>query len=41
MKIASLILVLSAVVVVVAYPSSAPNVFTPDQIKWGPPPPFV
>jgi uncharacterized RmlC-like cupin family protein len=40
MKIASLIVVLSAVVVL-AHPSSSPNVFTPDQIKWGPPPPFV
>ena len=32
MKIVNLILVLSAVVVL-AHPSSSPNVFTPDQIK--------
>lgn len=33
------LLVLGAVLL--AYSGSSQNVFTPDQIKWGPPPPFV
>jgi len=33
------LLVLGAVLL--AYSGGSQNVFTPDQIKWGPPPPFV
>lgn len=33
------LLVLGAVLL--AYSGSSQNVFTPDQIKWGPPPPFI
>ena len=33
------LLVLGAVLL--AYSGSSQNIFTPEQIKWGPPPPFV
>jgi len=36
-----LALFVAAVAMFVAQPSQAQNAFTPDQVKWGPPPPFV
>lgn len=41
MKIATLIVLVCAVAVMFGSSNSPQNVFTPDQIKWGPPPPFV
>jgi uncharacterized RmlC-like cupin family protein len=41
MKTATLIVILCAVAVMFGSPDSPQNVFTPDQMKWGPPPPFV
>jgi uncharacterized RmlC-like cupin family protein len=41
MKIATLIVLVCAVAVMFGSSGSPQNVFTPDQMKWGPPPPFV
>lgn len=41
MKIATLIVLVCAVAVMFGSSSPPQNVFTPDQMKWGPPPPFV
>jgi len=41
MKLPFLVVVLSAFALVAAQPSQAQNAFTPDQVKWGPAPPFI
>jgi len=41
MKIPFLVLVLSVAALVAVQPSQGQTAFTPDQVKWGPPPPFV
>ncbi len=43
MKIPFLVVALSAVAIgmFAAQPSQAQNAFTPDQVKWGPAPPFM
>ena len=40
MKIVN-VLSLVCAVVIFASAGSNQNVFTPDQVKWGPPPPFI
>ena len=41
MKIPFLAVIASLVALFAAQPSLAQNAFTPDQVKWGPAPPFV
>jgi uncharacterized RmlC-like cupin family protein len=41
MKIATLILLVCAVAVTFGSSGQPQNVFMPDQMKWGPPPPFL
>jgi mannose-6-phosphate isomerase-like protein (cupin superfamily) len=41
MKLRLLVLVAISLVVVVAHPAFAQNAFTPDQVKYGPAPPFL
>jgi hypothetical protein len=41
MKQPFLVFLAVSLVVVVAHPALAQNAFTPDQVKWGPAPPFV
>ena len=41
MKLPFLAIVIVAVGFFAAQPSQAQNAFTPDQVKWGPAPPFV
>jgi hypothetical protein len=41
MKLPFLVLLLTLAACFSAQPSQAQNAFTPDQIKWGPAPPFV
>jgi quercetin dioxygenase-like cupin family protein len=41
MKLPFLALVVSLAAFVAVQPSQAQNAFTPDQVKWGPAPPFV
>src|SRR5437660_12915378 len=41
MKLPFLIAVLTLAALVVAQPSLAQNAFTPDQVKFGPAPPFI
>ena len=41
MKLPFLIAVLTLAALVVAQPSLAQNAFTPDQVKFGPVPPFI
>jgi quercetin dioxygenase-like cupin family protein len=36
-----LVLALSLAAILIAHPARAQNAFTPDQVKWGPAPPFV
>ena len=41
MKLPFLAVALSVAALFAAQPSQAQNAFTPDQVKWGPPPPFI
>jgi len=41
MKLAFLVVALSVAALFIAPPSQAQNAFTPDQVKWGPAPPFI
>jgi quercetin dioxygenase-like cupin family protein len=41
MRLPFLVVALSLAALLVAQPSHAQNAFTPDQVKWGPAPPFV
>jgi hypothetical protein len=41
MKLPFLAVALSAIALFAAPPSQAQNAFTPDQVKWGPAPPFL
>jgi hypothetical protein len=41
MKLLFLSMVLTLAAIVSAQPAYAQNVFTPDQVKWGPAPPFI
>ena len=41
MKLPFLVLLLTLAALFAAQPSFAQNAFTPDQVKWGPAPPFV
>ena len=41
MRLPFLAVALSLAAFVMVQPSQAQNAFTPDQVKWGPPPPFV
>jgi quercetin dioxygenase-like cupin family protein len=41
MKLPLLAVVLSVAALFAAQPSQAQNAYTPDQVKWGPAPPFV
>ena len=41
MKLAFLVVALSVAAFVSVQPSQAQNAFTPDQVKWGPAPPFI
>jgi hypothetical protein len=41
MKLPFLALLLTVVALFAAQPSHAQNAFTPDQVKWGPAPPFL
>src|SRR5438270_7609511 len=41
MRLPFLVVVLSLAACFAALPSQAQNAFTPDQVKWGPAPPFV
>jgi mannose-6-phosphate isomerase-like protein (cupin superfamily) len=41
MKRLFLVVALSVAALFVAQPSQAQNAFTPDQVKWGPAPPFI
>jgi mannose-6-phosphate isomerase-like protein (cupin superfamily) len=41
MKRLFLVVALSVAALFVAPPSQAQNTFTPDQVKWGPAPPFI
>jgi hypothetical protein len=41
MRLPFLAVVLSVAALFIAPPSQAQNAFTPDQIKWGPAPPFI
>lgn len=41
MRMATLVVVLCVLAVAFGYSGSNQNVFSPDQMKWGPPPPFV
>jgi hypothetical protein len=41
MRLPFLAIALTVVVLFAAQPSQAQNAFTPDQVKWGPAPPFV
>jgi hypothetical protein len=41
MKLPFLVVVLTLTALAAVQPSQAQNAFTPDQIKWGPAPPFV
>ena len=41
MKMPFLAVVLSVAALFMAPPSQAQNAFTPDQVKWGPAPPFI
>jgi hypothetical protein len=41
MKLPFLAVALAVAALCPAQMSSAQNVFTPDQLKWGPPPPFI
>jgi len=41
MKFSFLAVVLSLAACFAAQPSQAQNAFTPDQVKWGPAPPFI
>ncbi len=41
MRLPFLAVAFSLAAFVMVQPSQAQNAFTPDQVKWGPPPPFV
>ena len=41
MKLPFLVVAVSLAALLVAQPSHAQNAFTPDQVNWGPAPPFV
>jgi len=41
MKLPFLVVALSVAALLAAQPLRAQNVFTPDQVKWGPAPPFI
>jgi hypothetical protein len=41
MKLPFLVVALSVAALFAAQPLQAQNVFTPDQVKWGPAPPFI
>jgi hypothetical protein len=41
MKLPFLVVAVSLVVLSAVHPLSAQNAFTPDQVKWGPAPPFI
>jgi quercetin dioxygenase-like cupin family protein len=41
MRLPLLVLAVSLVALLAAQPLQAQNAFTPDQVKWGPAPPFV
>jgi hypothetical protein len=41
MKLLFLSMVLTLAAIVAAQPAYAQNAFTPDQVKWGPAPPFI
>jgi len=41
MKLPLLAVALSVAALFIAQPSQAQNAFTPDQVKWGPAPPFI
>ena len=41
MKLPFLLAVVSLVVISAVQPLTAQNAFTPDQVKWGPAPPFI
>jgi hypothetical protein len=41
MKVSFLVFVLALLAIIGAQPAYAQNAFTPDQVKWGPAPPFI
>jgi len=41
MKLPFLVVAFSVAALFIAQPSQAQNAFTPDQVKWGPAPPFI